>query len=273
MNGASGSFYTSGSNYNTGEVRLTVYWKQTYTPGADYSTVSISAEMQRRWDTDYSLGGTWYAWSTGGVSVNGTRVCTWYDRATTIGCTNPGQVGWSGSGSVNISHSAAKDITISVDQVRVNNTTYSASSFTIKEASKTVTLDPIMLPYSLTITEGENSWVSVNRTSSPAGLATGVLTNGSLIAANDILDITAGASENYVLKSLTYNGSDISSGTTKTVAGDVTIVSRAEEIANGTVYIYTGSSWQKYQTYVHDGTGWAKAIPYVHTGSAWTKIS
>ncbi len=152
MNGASGSFYSSGSNYNIGEVRLIVRWSQTYTPGVGQSIITVNAELQRQYDTTSGAGGTWYAWSTGGVSVDGTEVCGWRDRATLASLTNPGQVGWSGSGSVTVAHTEAKDITISIDKITWQNITYSASSVTIPAKTVTVTLDAIPMASTISAT-------------------------------------------------------------------------------------------------------------------------
>ena len=156
MTGASGSFYSSGSNYNTGEVRLIVNWTQTFTLGNDYSTVTISAKLQRQNTETYTCGGTWYAWSTGGVKVGSTRAVTWYEQSTTAALTSPWDVGWKATGSVKVSHTAATTVTISIDQIQWKNTTYSNSSVTIPAKSVTVTLQAV--PQGLIYIDNGSGW-------------------------------------------------------------------------------------------------------------------
>ena len=39
----------------------------------------------------------------------------------------------------------------------------------------------------------------------------------------------------------------------------------------GVVYIYNGSSWDKYAPYIYNGSSWDKYAPYVYNGSSWDR--
>ena len=83
-------------------------------------------------------------------------------------------------------------------------------------------------PYTLTITKGANSTITVNRTSSPiGGGSTGNLSSGATIYYNDVLKITFGANTGYTVGTHTVNGSAFTSGNNHTVTGNVAVVSSA----------------------------------------------
>lgn len=272
MTGASGSFYSTGESVNTGEVRLIVGWEQTFNPGDTFSTITITAQLQRQYDTTYSLGGTWYAWATGGVSVNGTYAVQWKSRSTTAALSQAGRVGWSATGTVTVEHTGATTVPIKIDKINWNNTAYSVSSVTIAEKTETVTLAAITQPHTLSVTQGTGTSLTVNRTSSPTGGAeTGVITDGATIYDGDTLQISATAASGYALNSLTVNGEGIASGDTITVSGDVSIVSTGKQ--QGLVYIDTGSGWEAYQAYIDNGTSWDMCAPYVSDGTNWNLMS
>lgn len=79
-------------------------------------------------------------------------------------------------------------------------------------------------PYSLTITQGVGTLVSVLRTSSPNQNASiGALSNGSLVYYGDVLKISATAQSGYTLNSFTINGESKSGTQTWMVVGEVTV--------------------------------------------------
>lgn len=86
-------------------------------------------------------------------------------------------------------------------------------------------------PYTLTVSAGEGSTVTVNRLSSGAG-ATGVLSSGATLYHGDVLQISFGASSNYQLLTATVNGSAFTSGNTLTVTGDVSIAATAQALSS-----------------------------------------
>ena len=74
----------------------------------------------------------------------------------------------------------------------------------------------------------ENATVTCQRTSSPAGAGTGILTNGATIYDNDVLKFTFTPAANYTIKTHTVNGTTFTSGHSHTVSGNVTVVVVAE---------------------------------------------
>lgn len=87
--------------------------------------------------------------------------------------------------------------------------------------------------FSLSISAGTGSTITVNRTSSPAGLGTGNLSNGATIYKNDKLKITFSAKTNYKLLTNKVNSSTFTSGGTHTVSGNVSVTSTAQVLASG----------------------------------------
>jgi hypothetical protein len=80
--------------------------------------------------------------------------------------------------------------------------------------------------YSLTISAGSGSSITVNRTSSSVG-ATGAISNGATLYYGDKLTISFSASTGYNLGTHTVNGSTFTSGGSHTVSGNVSVVSTA----------------------------------------------
>lgn len=96
-------------------------------------------------------------------------------------------------------------------------------------------------PYTLTISAGSNTTITVNRTSSPNQHAsTGALSSGSVIYYGDTLTISYSVSSGYNINTHTINGTTFTSGTSHTVTGAVTVVTSA--VASTSWHtIYTGS--------------------------------
>lgn len=83
--------------------------------------------------------------------------------------------------------------------------------------------------YTLTLSEGSNSTLTVIRTSSnKSGASLGQLTSGSPIYHDDVLQITCNANTGYDVSSIKVEGSTILNGDTYTVSGATTITSSAE---------------------------------------------
>ena len=81
--------------------------------------------------------------------------------------------------------------------------------------------------YTLTISAGANTSLTVNRTSSSYGGSTGNLSNNATLYPGDVLRITASASSGYQISTLKVNNSNFESGNTHTVSGNVTVTSTA----------------------------------------------
>ena len=83
-------------------------------------------------------------------------------------------------------------------------------------------------PYTLTLSAGSNTSISVIRTSSPNQHAsTGLLSSGSVIYHGDTLTISYSVSSGYNISTHTINGTTFTSGTSHTVTGTVTVVTSA----------------------------------------------
>lgn len=128
-----------------------------------------------------------------------------------------------GSGSVTVSHGSdgTKSVSVSITaQIYVYGATNSSYSGTI-----TMLPNPV---YTLSISAGTGSSVTVNRTSCGGKGSTGNLSAGTKkLCKGDKLKITFTPSTNYSITTHTVNSSTFTSGNTHTVAGDVTVVATA----------------------------------------------
>lgn len=96
-------------------------------------------------------------------------------------------------------------------------------------------------PYSLSISAGANTTITVNRTSSPNQHAsTGNLSNGSVIYYGDVLTISYSVSSGYNISTHTVNGTTFTSGTSYTVTSAISVVTTAVSAASWHT-VWTGS--------------------------------
>lgn len=86
--------------------------------------------------------------------------------------------------------------------------------------------------YTLSVSAGTGSSITVNRTLSSVGLATGNLSNGATIYKDDKLKITFSPNTNYKLLTTKVNNANFTSGNTHTVAGNVSVTSTAQVLAS-----------------------------------------
>ena len=83
-------------------------------------------------------------------------------------------------------------------------------------------------PYSLSISAGSNTTVTVNRTSSPNQHATtGTLSSGSVVYYGDVLTISYSVSSGYAIETHTVNGTTFTSGQSFTVTSAISVVTTA----------------------------------------------
>ena len=83
-------------------------------------------------------------------------------------------------------------------------------------------------PYSLSISAGTNTSVTVTRTSSPnQGASTGTLSSGSIVYYGDVLTISYSVSSGYKISTSTVNGTTFSSGASFTVTSAISVVTTA----------------------------------------------
>ena len=110
----------------------------------------------------------------------------------------------------------------------VNGTTRNSGYSHTVTGAVSVVATASVLSYTLSISAGTGSSVSVSRTSSPKqSAATGALGNGAMVYYSDVLKISFGASTGYDLATHTVNGSTFTSGNSHTVTGAVSVVATA----------------------------------------------
>lgn len=213
-----------------------------------------------------------YQWSGEGtnisysVVINGTTVASGYipdyDGATKN----------IASGTTTVTHNVggAKSINYSFSVADRDEESYTCGD---ASASGTMALTTISIAsYTLSISQGSGSTITVNRTSSPKkGAETGNLSNGAAVYYSDVLKITFGASTGYDLGTHTVNGTAFASGSEHTVTSNVTVIATAQML--GAVYIDNGTTVEKYLIYIDTGTEWVQYVPYIDDGSKWQMCS
>lgn len=93
--------------------------------------------------------------------------------------------------------------------------------------SKSANLTKINRTFALSISQGSNTTVVVNRTSSPLGGSTGRLYNGSTLYKGDTINISFSAATGCELTTHTINGTPSASGYSYEVTSAISIVTRA----------------------------------------------
>ena len=150
----------------------------------------------------------------------------------------------------------------------VNGTSFTSGNTHTVTAAVTIQSTATLKSFTLSISAGTGSTITVNRTSSPLkGATTGTIANGATIYYNDVLKITTSASGGYEIKEQTFNGSSFASGASKTVTAAVTIVTTTALM--GLVYIDNGTEFEAYLIFIDNGTSWEQYIPYIDNGSGW----
>lgn len=125
-----------------------------------------------------------------------------------------------------ISFSAGTGYDLTTHTVNGSNFT-SGDTHTVKSAVTVVSAASVK-SFTLTLSAGTGSTISVSRTSSPkGGAATGALSNGATIYYSDVLKISFSASTGYDLGTHTVNGSTFTSGNSHTVTAAVTVKATA----------------------------------------------
>ena len=127
---------------------------------------------------------------------------------------------------ITVSYSALTGYGSATCSVSSVGTVSNDGTFTVS-TNHTITTSASVLSYSLSISAGTGSTITVNRTSSPLqGALTGNLSNGTTIYYNDVLKITFSAKTGYNLATTKVNGNN-PSGDSYTVTGAVSVVSTA----------------------------------------------
>lgn len=257
--------------WQTGDCYTVIYYTTSYNATTNETTVTVSETLMRLWGaTDTNSSGTTTVTVTAtdsgdSGSVSASASDYWWNYGFIVVQPKPSP------NKIVVKHSntaGPKSVTI------YGHTGMSHWQWEYTEAagSKTVQTGTYTPPtYNLSISAGTGSTITVNRTSSSGGGATGNLSNGATLYADDKLKITFGANAGYKLKTNTVNGATFTSGNTHTVSGNVTIAATAE--LQGLVYIHDGTSWNQYLIYIDNGTGWDMYVPYVDNGSGWDMCS
>lgn len=189
-------------------------------------TVNKSSNSSTLTWTLTSAGGSvnYYTIGTTTVTINGTQV---YYKAQTGWSTQtfPAAKG-STSGTLTIKHNA--DGTKTGVSVSFKTRVYIYEP--LEWAGGTINLTNIAT-YTLSVSAGTGSSITVNRTSSGYG-GTGNLSNGARLYYGDKLKVTFTASSNYQIATHTVNGSSFTSGNTHSVTGNVSVVATAQVLAS-----------------------------------------
>ena len=240
--GFSSEFEVSGT---TSEFKLRVNWSETYDPSANKSTVTITSVDLR--SSVYS--GVGY-YPDGIIKVNGVAAITMNSVRGTHNCHIGSKNTWvsikkSGgavaTGSVDVVHDAdgTKSVVIEVGENQASESRFCIFTLDKKNGhgwgcstSQTIELTAIET-YTLSVSAGTGSSITVNRTSSGySGASTGNIPTGTRLYYGDNLKITFTASTNYRLVTTTVNNSTFTSGNTHTVAANVSVKSTAQVLAS-----------------------------------------
>ncbi len=214
----SGSF----KNYPVSNFGLYCEWSATQSKSGNYSDVTLNVYLHyyeiyvgARSDSTISINGESETYTAPAISHN---AGTYYNRLLK-------------SKTVRVKHNAdGTKNNVSLSASWRFSGTYSGVSVGTITASTTINLDAIPT-YSLSISAGTGSNITVNRTSSGYG-GTGNLSNGARLYYNDKLKITFTPSTNYAISTHTVNGSTFSSGNTYTVSGNVSVKATAQVLAS-----------------------------------------
>lgn len=208
----SSSHYTAaGSSY---ERHIEVVWSATNDKANNKSTINWTAYAR---STNSSTTNWVYAKYVV-VTINGTATTVIGATATKLYKDKS-----IGSGSITVSHgsdgtkSVSVGITAQIYSYGATNSSYSGS----------ITMKPNPV-YTLSVSAGTGSSITVNRTSCAGVGSTGDLSAGSKkLCKGDKLKISFSPSTNYSITTHSVNGSSFTSGGTHTVSGNVSVVATA----------------------------------------------
>lgn len=111
-----------------------------------------------------------------------------------------------------------------ITKLQVNGKNYTSGTEITVDTDIALEVVSTLNTYNLTVTEGENTTVTVTKGADEVEPGTGVLTYG------DEIVISAEASEGYTLSTFTINGESYATAQTITVSGNVAVVTEATEV-------------------------------------------
>lgn len=213
------------------DLNVRFYIEQIYNSSTNKSTLTVYLQVQ---DTTKGKN-SWTVGTNGTISINGSskniagyKVSTGNAAAWVSLKNDSSTASWQ----TTVTHNAdgTASVPFAVDFLvyyTVSGTTYAAAW----ENSGTLSLSNYP-SYSLSISAGSGSAISVNRTASPSGASLGNLAAGAPIYRGDVLTVTFAANTGYALTSKTINGEEVSgSSTSVTVAGSVSAAASAQRLS------------------------------------------
>ncbi len=222
---ASGEWSGSGSGSTNGGTALARFAiDQTYNAASNKSTLSIKLQIQlanNAYIRDYNL-------QSGSISIGGTVLQSFNGNTF---CIKPESGGvWytvkEGSSDkvwgYELSHNndGSASATLVLDSVQLYKYTSSSDEKSIRFGKETGTFNVAKKTYTLTISAGTGSTITVKRGST-------TLSHGATITYGDALTISFATQAGYTLSAHTVNGSAFTSGNTYTVTGNVTVAATA----------------------------------------------
>lgn len=124
--------------------------------------------------------------------------------------------------------------------------------------------------YSLSISAGEGSSITVNRYASQFA-GTGNLGNGAVIYPQDQLQLWFAAQSGFEIVSATVNGAGFNSGATFGVIGNVSVATLARRL--GVLYIDIGGQLIPHQCFIDDGNAFVPYLPYLDNGNSFELLA
>lgn len=151
----------------------------------------------------------------------------------------------------------------------VNGTTFTSGNTHTVTGNVAVAATATATGYTLTISPGANSSLTVKKNGTP-------LSSGATVYTGDVLSISATASSGYTISSVTVNGNAIANNSSYivgagTVAIECTAVLIPPVVTDGGVWLYVSGAWAEYQAYIYDNGAWAKVQPYIYINNGWVK--
>lgn len=110
----------------------------------------------------------------------------------------------------------------------INGSSFNSGATHVVTSEVTIRTTATVNSFTLSLSAGSNSSITVNRTSSPKqGAAQGYLSNGSTIYYGDVLSISYSISTGYNIDIHTLNGATFTSGASHIVTASVSVVTTA----------------------------------------------
>lgn len=159
--------------------------------------------------------------------------------------------------------SATADTGYNTPTVTVTGATKSDNEYVVGDSDVNVASSTTPQAFTLTITQGENSTVTVTKNGSPVA-------SGGTIYYDDELIISAVPDSGYELSTFTVNGGPFISGGVLVVSGNVVVVTVAEELVGA--YLKLANEVARYTAYIKKAADEiARYIPYIQTTNGWVK--